>query len=230
MSQTRTKVAVRGAKVKTKSGRRPPVKVKSGPELPLLPIAAGGILVVAAMILIIYGVANNRSASASTMPTVAGIPCDSLQHTQVHYHVALQIVYQGNVTNLPPGLGIYPSETAPSCYYWLHVHAADANTIHIESPASKTFTLGQFFAVWNAWAQKTGHPSVALDATHVATFTLTPDQKLVVYISNTDSKSPAELYTGDASTIVLTKHEVITLEVAPPTVTPPPPFTFQPGL
>ena len=32
---------MRGAKVKSKSGRRPPVKVRSGPELPLLPIADG---------------------------------------------------------------------------------------------------------------------------------------------------------------------------------------------
>ena len=47
--------------MKSKSGRRPPVKVKSGPELPLLPIAVGGILVVLAVVLIIYSITNSQA-------------------------------------------------------------------------------------------------------------------------------------------------------------------------
>src|SRR6266581_2387895 len=93
VSQTRTKAAIRGAKVKSKSGRRPPVKVKTGPELPLLPITVGGILVVIAIVLVIVFIANSKGTNAVVQPPVAGIPCDVGEHTQVHYHAALQIVY-----------------------------------------------------------------------------------------------------------------------------------------
>jgi hypothetical protein len=225
--QNRPKAAVRGAKVKSKSGRRPPVKVKSGPELPLLPIAVGGLLVVLAIV--IFAVALSSRGTSASSPTVDGIPCDQLEHTQVHYHVGLQIVYDGVVHPIPANIGIV-NPAAPTCFYWLHVHPANTDTIHIESPANRTFTLSQFFAVWTAWNKAQGLPAEPLDATHVSTFTLTPDQKLVVYISNADSKSPAQLYTGDPNKIVLKSHEVITLEISPPTVTPPPPFTFAAGL
>jgi hypothetical protein len=226
VSQTRTKAAVRGAKVKSKPGRRPPVKVKTGPELPLLPIAVAGILVVVAIVLIISVVVNSRAKPVVPVPTVAGIPCDHLEQTQVHYHAAIQIVYGGVVHPIPANIGIKGNPSSPTCYYWLHVHAAYPNTIHIESPRNRTFTLGDFFKVWTQWSGI----AQPLDATHVSTLTLTPDQQLVVYISNTDNKNPAQLYTGDPSKIVLTNHEVITLEITPPTVTPPPAFTFAVGL
>jgi hypothetical protein len=215
---------VRGAKVKSKSGRRPPVKVKSGPEVPLLPIAVGGILVVVAIVLIIIAVVNSRNAN-QPQPTVAGIPCDQLEQTQVHYHAAVQIVYDGVVHPIQSNIGIV-NPTAPTCYYWLHVHAADPNVIHIESPKNRTFTLGEFFAVWTKWS---GTPQL-LDSTHVSTLTLSPDQELVIYINKQDDKTGPQLYTGDPSKIVLVSHEVITLEITPPTVTPPPTFTFPAGL
>jgi hypothetical protein len=215
---------VRGTKVKSKSGRRPPVRVKSGPELPLLPIAVGGILVVLAVVLIIIAVVNNRSTNVSAQTTPGGIPCDHLEHTQVHYHAALQIVYDGVVHPIQANIGIV-NPTAPTCYYWLHVHSADTNVIHIESPKDRTFTLKDFFEVWTTWSGI----KQPLDATHVSTLTLTPDQKLVVYVDKGDGKG-AQLYDGDPNKIVLSSHEVITLEITPPTVTPPPTFTFPTGL
>jgi hypothetical protein len=219
VSQSRTKAAVRGAKVKSKSGRRPPVKVKTGPELPLLPIAVGGILVVLAIVLIIITVANTRSSSAGP-PTVAGISCDSLSHSQVHYHAALQIIYQGTPVSVPSDVG-----RLATCFYWLHVHVESPGVIHIEAPNNRKFTLGDFFGVWAA-SKGTAEP---LDSRHVSVFTLTPDQTLVVYVDHADGKGP-QLYTGDPKKIVLTSHEVITLEITPPIVSPPPTFTFQSGL
>jgi hypothetical protein len=219
VSQTRTKAAVRGAKVKSKSGRRPPVKVKTGPELPLLPIAVGGILVVVAIVLIIMGVANSKTPATVAPPKAASIPCDALQHSEVHYHAALQILYQGIPVSMPSDVG-----RLSTCFYWLHVHAESPGVIHIESPANRTYTLGDFFTVWSV-SKRTPEP---LDSTHVSSFTLTAGQKLVVYVDHADGKG-AQLYTGDPKKIVLTAHEVITLEIAPPTVTPPT-FTFQSGL
>jgi hypothetical protein len=221
---TKTKAGVRSGS--GKGGRRPQVKVKRGNDVPLLPIAVAAILAVFAIGLIIYFVTNNKS----TAPQVAaGVPCDSLEHTQVHYHAALQIVYQGNVLPIPANIGISGDPTAPTCFYWLHVHAANPNVIHIESPATQSFTLGQFFSVWSTWSKAQGGPNEPLDATHVSTLTLTPDQKLVAYIDLQDGKG-AQVYTGDPKSIPLKSHEVITLEITPPEVTPPPDFTFTSGL
>jgi hypothetical protein len=221
---TKTKAPVRTGG--GKGSRRPPVRVKKGNDVPLLPIAVAGILLVFAIGLIIYFLANNKS---NTPTTAAGIPCDQLEHTQVHYHTAVQIVYQGNVLPIAANIGITGDPTAPTCFYWLHVHAANENVIHIESPASQTFTLGQFFSVWSTWNKAQGLSNEPLDATHVSTLTLTPDQKLVVYIDLQDGKG-ATVYTGDPKAIPLKSHEVITLEITPPAVTPPPPFTFTSGL
>lgn len=210
---------------KGKVGRRAQVKVKRGPDVPILPIAVAAILLAFAIALIIYLVINNKP-STSGNPTVAGIPCDQGEHNQVHYHAAVQIVDQGNVHPIPQNIGIVTDATGnTTCFYWLHVHPANTNTIHIESPASTAFTLGQFFQVWSTWA----HQPEPLDSTHVSSLTLTSDQKLVVYIDLGDGKGP-QVYTGDPKSIVLKSHEVITLEITPPEVTPPPSFTFASGL
>ena len=221
---TKTKAPVRAGAVK--GGRRPPVRVKKGNDVPLLAIAVAAILVVFAIGLIIYFLANNKSTAPAL---AAGIPCDQLEHTQIHYHAALQIVYQGNLLPIPANIGISGDPTAPTCFYWLHVHPANTDVIHIESPATDTFTLGQFFAVWSTWNKAQGLPNEPLDATHVSTLILTPNEKLVVYIDLQDGKGP-QVYTGDPKAIVLKSHEVITLEITPPAVTPPPPFTFASGL
>jgi hypothetical protein len=229
-SQTRAKATGSGAKVKSKSGRRSPVnvRVKKGSSLPILPVTVAGILVALAIGLVAYGWANGGSSSGKP-GTVAGIPCDHLEQTQVHYHAALQMVYQGNVVNIPGGIGITGSESAPSCYYWLHVHSAYTDVIHIESPATKTFTLGQFFQVWGAWSTAQGGPSEPLDSKHVSVFTLKPGQALTVYVDAGDGKGP-QLYTGDPNAIVFRNHQVITVEIAPPIIAPPPAFTFPSGV
>src|SRR5207249_10091555 len=83
---------------KGKGGRRQNVRPKSRGGVPLLPIVVGGILgilLVATIGAIVY---YNRPAAPP--PTVAGVPCDELEHTQVHYHDALQHVFHGVPTNL----------------------------------------------------------------------------------------------------------------------------------
>ncbi|HYM65976.1 MAG TPA: hypothetical protein VEW68_01670 [Patescibacteria group bacterium] len=224
-NRTRPNTGARPAK--GKPGRRPPVKVKAGRDIPVLPIAVLGILVVLAIAMIGYVIYSNRPTPPPQ--TVAGIPCDQLEHTQIHYHTALQIVYNGQVVDLPANVGISGDPASPTCYYWLHVHPGNVNVIHIESPASQVFTLGQFFQIWNTWSRAKGDPAQPLDATHVSTFTLTPDQTMVVYVDAQDGKG-AQVFTGDPKTIVLRNHEVITIEIQPPAVTPPPAFTFTSGL
>ena len=225
-TKARAKVGVRSGK--GKGGRRAQVAVKRGRDLPILPFAVLGVLVVFAIGIIVYLVINNKPTPGPA--TAAGIPCDQLEHTQVHYHAALQIIYHGNATHLTPNLGIVGDPAAPTCYYWLHVHPANQDVVHIESPASQTFTLGQFFSVWNAWNKIEGVGTTErLDATHVASFTLSPEDSMVVYIDLQDGKG-AQKFTGDPKAIVLKSHEVITIEITPPEVAPPPAFTFTSGL
>ncbi|OLB81948.1 MAG: hypothetical protein E6I81_02050 [Chloroflexi bacterium] len=210
---------------KGKSGRRPPVRAKSGSDLPLLAVVVAvilGLLVIVMIGAIIY---FNRPQPGPQ--TVAGIPCDHLEHSQVHYHAAVQIVYHGVLTNIRDNTGIQTDSAGNvTCYYWLHVHPANKNVIHIESPANDTFTLGQFFDVSNAWSQANGFGAQKLDATHVATFTLQPGDKIVAYVDLGDGKGP-QPFTGDPRSIVLRSHEVITIEISPPDVNPPPAFDWK---
>ena len=98
---TKTKAPVRTGG--GKGSRRPPVRVKKGNDIPLLPIAVIAILLVFSIGLIIYYLANNKSTAPAL---AAGIPCDQLEHTQIHYHAAVQIVYQGNILPIPANIGI----------------------------------------------------------------------------------------------------------------------------
>ena len=179
------------------------------------------------------------TATKATGKTVDGIGCDTTEQLVYHIHAHLTVFVNGAARQVPAGIGIPGAQaqntpTGPfiasgSCFYWLHVHAANKDTIHIESPGSQTFTLGQFFAIWNAWDKLNNGPSISLDATHVATFTVTPDETVAVYVDKQDGKG-GQPYTGDPSKIVLASHEVITIEITPPAVTPPPSFTFASGL
>jgi hypothetical protein len=217
---TRSKAPQRGTK--SKSGRRLPPKVKSGPEVPLLPVVVGGLLIALFVGLVIYYYFNTRP---TTVAAAGGIPCDQLEHSQTHYHAVLQIIHEGVLTPLPGGIGIQGGESSPTCFYWLHVHSANQNVIHIESPANDTFTLSQFFAVWNGWSVNKGGPSEPLDATHVSSFTLASGEKLFVYVDVGDGKG-AQLFTGDPATIVLKAHEVISLEITSGQPTTPPGFDW----
>src|SRR5260370_16714538 len=103
-SSTRTKAPQRGTK--SKSGRRLPPKVKSGPDVPWLAVAALGILVALAIGLGVYAYINNKPA---VTPTSAGVPCDRLDQTRVHNHPALPIVHAAVLTHPPPNADSRPS-------------------------------------------------------------------------------------------------------------------------
>jgi hypothetical protein len=231
-TQSRSKPTIRGAKTpvrgnKGKGARRAPVK--SATDVPILAIVVAGILLALFVGIFIYGAINNRPI---TQPVVHGssgdIPCDKLEKTQVHYHAALQILYNGTLHQIPGGIGITGGETAPTCFYWLHVHSANPDVIHIESPAQDSFTLGDFFKVWNAWSTNSGGPNEVLSATQVSTLTVSTGQQEFIYVDLQDGKGP-KLYEGDPNSIPLKSHEVITIEIAGAATTPPA-FTFTSGL
>jgi hypothetical protein len=228
---TKSRAGSSAGSQKGKAGRRQPVRARTGGGPLILPIVVGGILA-ALVIAMIGAIVYLGRPPASQTPTVAGIPCDHLEHTQVHYHAALQILYHGNLTNLPANTGIQTDSTGnATCYYWLHVHANSPNVIHIESPASDSFTLGQFFAVWNQWSNANGNGGETLDSSHLAKFTLAPGETMVTYVDLSDGKGP-QVYDGNPRNITLKAHEVVTIEIvaAGGSPTTPPAFTFPSGL
>jgi hypothetical protein len=233
-SQSRSKQPIRPAKNAKAGGRRAPVRSTS--SVPIMPIVVGVVLLVVFVGLLILGYLNSRPTPIPTVQGSSGnIPCDALEHTQVHYHVGVQLVLHGTTeTNfLTPGAGIMGGETNPTCFFWLHVHSANANTVHIESPADRTFTLGDFFKVWNAWATANNQPGEALSSTQVGQYRLQTGDSMYVYVDLNDGKGP-QLYNGDPSNIVLKSHEVITIVIGPPDLQPSdgrfPQFTFASGL
>jgi hypothetical protein len=91
-------------------------------------------------------------------PPVNGITCDALESTVVHIHVHLAVFVDGEEIQIPYGVGVgQPMQVADTpagpfvedgtCFYWLHTHTEDG-VVHIESPSRRTFTLGDFFDIW----------------------------------------------------------------------------------
>jgi hypothetical protein len=170
--------------------------------------------VVWSIVAVFGGIAVYRLASTPHAVTRSAIPCDLLEHTNYHYHLDVQIIDQGNQVPIPTDVG-----RPRFCFYWIHMHPSNPGVIHVESPDQRTYTLGNFFDVWAL----TSSQSVGLDSRHVGTITLTAGQTLVVFVDG-------RRYVQDPRGIPLVAHEVIQLEITPPTIDPPPAYTFPPGL
>lgn len=92
--------------------------------------------------------------SLLTLP-IDGIQCNATEGVAEHIHTYLQIFDRGKPVPVPADVGIPPGA---GCLYWVHTHTA-GGYIHIESPVIRTFTLGQFFDVWDrdlSWTQAAG--------------------------------------------------------------------------
>lgn len=147
---------------------------------------------------------------------VDGIQCGP-EVVQYHIHAHLTILLDGVNVIVPAGIGITPPRTAEqgfitggTCFYWLHTHD-NSGVIHVESPTSQLYTLGQFFNIWGE----------TLTSTQIATFAITPDKPLHVFLNG-------QPYTQPVDQMQLTAHALITLEIG--NQVPPPPFGFPPGL
>jgi hypothetical protein len=146
--------------------------------------------------------------------TIDGIEGSSREMLQVHVHAHLSLFYKGQQIAIPYGIGIVQPFQVNQGFvgmgagiYWLHTHDA-TGIIHVESPDSRTYTLGQFFDIW-------GQP---LDGQNVAGLTGT----VRAFV---DGKG----FPGNPRGIVLGAHTQITLEVGAPLV-PPPTYIFPAGL
>jgi hypothetical protein len=149
--------------------------------------------------------------------TVDGIQCQRQEQVIFHIHAHVAVFVSGRPGVIPEGIGIAPPRTvdtstgepfvvAGTCFYWLHSHTPDG-IVHIESPIQRTYTLGNYFDLWNQ----------PLSATRVAA----ASGPVTAYVGG-------KPFTGDPRTIPLRAHAVIQLDVGTPVA--PRPYTFPQGL
>ena len=146
--------------------------------------------------------------AAAAGRSVGGISCQTSEQTLFHIHAHLTVFVAGSERQIPYGIGIPdavaeatsrgPFVVAGSCFYWLHTHAADG-IIHIESPVRRTYTLGEFFDIWNE--------------------PLGPDQ-VGPAVGRVTALYDGERYLGDPRDIPLEAHAQIQLDVGKPIVAP----------
>ena len=131
---------------------------------------------------------------------VAGMSCDAMEGSRLHIHQHLTILDHGKEVAVPPNVG-QPAEKR--CIYWVHTHTPDG-VIHVEAPQFRSFTLGDFFAVWGQ----------RLSRTQAAWARAAKGQTLRVWVNG-------NRYTGDPGAIPLAAHTDIVIEAGPPFPKPP---------
>ncbi len=219
MSKKRQRVQPRPTP--SRPGERPaPYRRRDRPDW-LVPvgISVGGLVVLAVVVVLLFGRASPSSSSTSfagTGQTIDGVQCQTSEQVVYHIHAHLAIFANGAQRTVPMGIGIPnpqventtsgPFVGNGSCFYWLHSHATDG-IIHVESPSQRTYTLGNWFDIWGATlsSSKVGSDAGAVTA----------------YVNG-------QPYAGDPRSIPLTPHAVIQLDVG--TVVAPKPYTFASNL
>jgi hypothetical protein len=136
--------------------------------------------------------------------TIDGIRCGATEQLAYHIHAHLAVYDRGALRAIPAGVGIPGAVVQQSpygpvvgqgqCFYWLHTHTPDG-VLHIESPTTRVYTLGNFFDEW-------GQP---LTATQVG-----PSKGQVTAFVN------GKPWTKSPRLIPLNPHAVIQLDVGTP--------------
>lgn len=147
--------------------------------------------------------------SAQSATVVDGVQCSAMEALTFHIHAHLDLYQNGLPVPLPSSIGIVGGEDAPHCFYWLHVHAATPNIIHIEGPVKRTFTLGQFLDIWRAtrmYADPEGDR-------FVTELRRAPARGVAIYVNG-------RRWVRDYRLVPITAHASIIVEIGKPLVRP----------
>ena len=85
------------------------------------------------------------TAPKSAAQVIDGIACNTNEFAVMHNHAHLDIFGNGNSVPVSAQIGIVNK----TCLYWIHTQSTNG-IIHIESPKSREFTLGEFIDIWKA--------------------------------------------------------------------------------
>ncbi|MGI8609669.1 MAG: hypothetical protein ACR2MY_10660 [Candidatus Dormibacteria bacterium] len=146
---------------------------------------------------------NGDTPEGGSGGSVDGIACGGTEQLVTHRHAHLYILKDGASQPVSASVGILTAPASTRCFYWLHTHDR-SGIIHIESPDSRVYTLGEFFDIW-------GQP---LSRSQVARLAV-PDGTLTVYVNGAE-------YRGDPRQVRLSQHTQVVLEIGERT--PPPAY------
>jgi hypothetical protein len=153
----------------------------------------------------------NTADLAARLRAIGLPPLSPMEGTAVHIHQHLDLYVDGRPVPVPALIGIDPAVGfAP-----LHTHDT-SGVIHVESPAVRSYTLGQFFAVWG----------VRFTPTDLGGYHAGGGRRLRVYVNGV-------LDRDDPTALVLAPHQEIVVAFATTAQLPTPiPSTYQfpPGL
>ncbi len=114
--------------------------------------------------LMFYAVKSSPSAPSYEEMTSRELAqlCLPMEGQAMHIHTNLKIIADKQTIPLPANIGI---DASRNCMTSLHTHDADG-IIHVEAPAVKYFTLGDFFAVWGKPLNENQMGDYKVDADH----------------------------------------------------------------
>jgi hypothetical protein len=148
---------------------------------------------------------------AARLKAIGLPPLSPFEGTAVHIHQHLDVYVDGRRVPVPALIGIDPAVGfAP-----LHVHDT-SGVIHVESPTVRTYTLGQFFAVWG----------VRFTPTCLGGYCASGNRQLRVYAGGA-------AVGGDPTTVTLEPHQEIVVAFGSAAQLPssiPSGYAFAPGL
>jgi hypothetical protein len=153
----------------------------------------------------------NTADLAERLQAIGVPPLSPIEGTAVHIHQHLDLFVDGREVPVPAGIGIDPAVG----YAPLHTHDA-SGVIHVESPTARTYTLGDFFAVWG----------VRLTPGCLGGYCAGGGRQLRVYVDG-------RAYPGDPTTLVLAAHQELVVAFGTAAQLPSPipsAYPFPPGL
>ena len=168
-------------------------------------------LIIVVSVGIALAVASSKLLSGSNRPlSVDGIQCNAVEQLVFHNHAHLDIFINGQPSTIPSQIGIVPGK----CIYWLHTHD-DSGIIHIESPVTRNFTLGQFFDIWNK----------KFSNTQIFNNTFNAKNAMSVYANGNKVNGNA-----DYRNVKLDEHDEIAIVYGKPPINIPSKYDFPKGL
>jgi hypothetical protein len=145
--------------------------------------------------------ANNADSKLQLRLRAIGLDPLTAEGQAVHIHQHLDLYADGKPVTVPAQIGI-----ASSGGFISDLHTHDATGImHVESPTVRSFSLGQFFAVWG----------LRLDAKCLGSLCAAGDKRLATWVNGVP-------FQGDPTRIVLDEHQEIVLAFGTPAQQPKP--------
>ena len=124
----------------------------------------------------------------------------------LHIHQHLDVFVNGRRVTVPADIGV-----GPRLAFFADLHTHENGVIHVESPTVRSFSLGQFFAVWG----------VPLSATCIGSLCERGDRRLRAWVNG----KPVD---ADPTRIVLAEHQQIVIAYGTPQQLPDPvPASFD---